>query len=99
MLILATDPEDTELLYFIVTATGVSNEVMARSIRNIVGVGNPFLAFHNGSVPNSVRLNPAWDPSTAPIVSGDETENLTLINGMLADQLLQAVPNQSVWAA
>lgn len=96
------DPDtQEELVYFQVTAIGASNEAIAKAIRSSVGVGKPFLAFHNGSISTSLTGSPAWNPAVypAPIVSDNWEENLAAINGMLADQQLQQTPNLSVFPA
>lgn len=99
--ILATDPDDDTLLYFQLTAVGVTNEQVAKLVINSVKPGKPFLVFHNGSVSNAITSNPAWNPDAypAPQVSEDWEVNLANINAMLADQQLQQTPNLSVFAA
>lgn len=95
------DDTQEELVYFQQSAVGASNELVAKAIRSSVGVGKPFLAFHNAAVSNALTAAPAWNPNAypAPIVSEDWEANLAAINAMLADQQLQQTPNDSVFAA
>lgn len=66
-----------------VVYTSAEESDPASDLPNVVGVGNPFLAFD--SLPPEVEGNIAWDPDGAPACSADPGENAETIDDMLAD--------------
>jgi hypothetical protein len=95
----STDPEDNGQLLFFAFPNAASTETVARQIVNLVGVGNPFFAFYNSSIPASLEAAPAWDPADAPICSENVGANAANITTMLSDVALQTLPNDKVRVA
>lgn len=99
MKVIQSDPNEPELLFFNEFTPGTTISQAASAIRSSVGVGQPFFAFANESIPAAVAANPGWDPTNAPLVSAEVSVNEAAIIAMLSDSELQALPNDKVWAA
>jgi hypothetical protein len=83
--------------YTVVNTSTMTPEDMGSSIKDIVGVGEPFFAFNE--IPDEIEGNIAADFTNAPTVKGQASANEAAIESMLADTALQALPNDKVFAA
>lgn len=69
-------------------ATSTNNlQSLARSLKNMPGVGKPFLVFE--SLPGPVTTVIEWPAEY--VVSSDELENLGMINAMIANPPLSSI--------
>ena len=99
MRILFADPAEPDFVTFSVVPSNAPRSDIAGFLRRNCGVGNPFYAFNEGSVPTAVQLNPAYDWGGAGTVSESDGVTEAILNSQLADIALQACPNHWVWQA